>query len=68
MGSSYIFFSSTLASLTYVVPKIKNAQARGVISLMLVLVAAFSAYRILETYHAKSGMRMRKFLQWWPLS
>lgn len=67
MGSSYIFFSSTLASLTYVVPRINNTQARAVISLVLVLVAALSAFRILETYHAKSGMRMRPFLQWWPL-
>lgn len=67
MGSSYIFFSTTLASLTYVVPKIKNTQARAVISLGLVLVAALSAYRILETYHAKSGMRMRSFFHWWPL-
>ena len=67
MGSSYIFFSSTLASLTYVVPKIRNAQARATISLVLVLAAAFSAFRILETYHAKSGMRMRSFFHWWPL-
>jgi oligosaccharyltransferase complex subunit gamma len=64
MGSSYIFFSSTLASLTYVVPRIKNTQARGLISLVLVLVAALSAFRILETYHAKSGMRMRNFFHW----
>jgi hypothetical protein len=67
MGSSYIFFSSTLASLTYVVPRIKNTQARGLISLVLVLVAALSAFRILETYHAKSGMRMRNFFHWWPM-
>ncbi len=67
MGSSYIFFSSTLASLTYVVPKIRNTQVRATISLVLVLCAAFSAYRILETYHAKSGMRMRSFFHWWPL-
>lgn len=67
MGSSYIFFSSTLASLTYVVPKIRDARARATISAVLVLVAAFSAYRILETYHTKSGMRMRNFFHWWPL-
>lgn len=67
MGSSYIFFSSTLASLTYVVPKIRNARARASISMLLVLAAALSAYRILETYHTKSGMRMRSFFHWWPL-
>ena len=67
MGSSYIFFSSTLASLTYVVPKINNTTARAAVSFLLVMLAAFSAYHILEVYHTKSGMRMRPFLSWWPL-
>jgi oligosaccharyltransferase complex subunit gamma len=67
MGSSYILFSSFLASLTYVVPKINNVNARAAASLALVLVAALSAYHILEAYHAKSGMRMRSFFHWWPL-
>lgn len=61
MGSSYIFFSSTLASLTYVVPKIKSNAARGVVSLVLVLLAAFSAMRIISTYQSKSGLGMRTF-------
>eukprot|EP00775_Hariotina_reticulata_P013474 gene13474-13600_t len=62
MSISYIIFSSAVASLTYVVPKIKNAAARGVVSLVLVLVAAFLAMRILEVWHVKSGLRMRSFL------
>lgn len=61
MGSSYIFFSSTLASLTYVVPRIKNNTARGVVSLLLVLVAAFSAMKIVSVYQGKSGLGMRTF-------
>lgn len=63
MGSSYIFFSSTLASLTYVVPRIRSASVRAAASLVLVCTAAFTAYRILEAYHSKSGMRMRNFFK-----
>jgi multisubunit Na+/H+ antiporter MnhG subunit len=63
MGSSYIFFSTMLASLTYVVPRIRSSSARTVASLALVLLAAFSAHRILEAYHTKSGMRMRTFFK-----
>lgn len=65
MGSSYIFFSSTLASLAYVVPRIRSERGRAGASLALVLLAAFTAHRILEAYHSKSGMRMRQFFSFW---
>lgn len=61
MGSSYLFFSTTLASLTYVVPRIRSATVRGVASLVLVLLAAFTAMRILAVYGSKSGIHMRTF-------
>jgi hypothetical protein len=62
MGSSYILFSTTLASLTYVVPRIRHSVARAAASVVLVAAAAFMAHRILDAYHSKSGMRMRSFL------
>lgn len=65
MGSSYLFFSSTLASLTYVVPKIRGNAARGVVSLVLVLLAAFTAMRIIAVYQKKSGLNMRTFFSFY---
>ncbi|KAF6261066.1 hypothetical protein COO60DRAFT_821537 [Scenedesmus sp. NREL 46B-D3] len=65
MGSSYLFFSSTLASLTYVVPRIRSSAARGIASLVLVLLAAFTAMRILSTYSNKSGINMRTFFSFY---
>jgi oligosaccharyltransferase complex subunit gamma len=65
MGSSYLFFSTTLASLTYVVPRIRGSAARGVASLVLVLLAAFTAMRILSTYANKSGIHMRTFFSFY---
>lgn len=65
MGSSYLFFSTTLASLTYVVPRIRSSAARGVASLVLVLLAAFTAMRILSTWSSKSGIHMRTFFSFY---
>lgn len=62
MSSSYIVFSSVLASLTYVVPRIRSTSARGVMSLVLVLLAAYLALSILSAYQKKSGLKMRSFL------
>ncbi|KAF8058060.1 OST3 [Scenedesmus sp. PABB004] len=61
MGSSYIFFSATLASLSYVVPRIRSDGGRAVTSLVLVLLSAFAAMRILATYQGKTGISMRTF-------
>jgi hypothetical protein len=65
MGSSYLFFSTTLASLTYVVPRIRSSSARGIVSLVLVLLAAFTAMRILSTYGNKTGIHMRTFFSFY---
>lgn len=61
MGSSYIFLSSLLSALVYIVPRISHAQLRAAVSTTLVVLSGMVAHGILEAHANKTGLRMRSF-------
>jgi len=62
MGTTYMVFSLSLATLTYVVPRVTNEDMRTSISLIAMGLSFFMLTSIMALWQSKTGMRARNFL------
>ncbi|KAI8462644.1 MAG: hypothetical protein J3K34DRAFT_527603 [Monoraphidium minutum] len=63
MGSSYIFFSSTISLMVYALPHIKDGRIRSGVSVGAALLAAAVGRGIFSAYVSKTGISMRQFFR-----
>jgi uncharacterized BrkB/YihY/UPF0761 family membrane protein len=62
MGASYLLFSTLMAVLTYVVPRLESKETRNAVGSAVIVAAVFTMYKIFDMYKFKTGHGMGNYL------